>query len=71
MVSNVQTNDVELPSGKSISGDQVIVTIEDVNRVLEIGRLLFSVLTEEEIVELQKILNGSTEQVEIGNTGVT
>jgi len=33
------------------------LTIEDVNRVLEVGRLLLSVLTEEEISELQELLN--------------
>ena len=37
------------------------VTIEEVNRVLDVGRLLFSVLTAEEIAELQGILNGSSE----------
>ncbi|MCB2160515.1 hypothetical protein KQH40_00345 [bacterium] len=33
------------------------ITVEDVNRVLEVGRLLFSVLTPEEIEELQKLLS--------------
>ena len=47
------------------------VTIEEVNRVLEVGRLLFSVLTEEEIAELQRILNGPSDENEIGNAGVT
>ena len=47
------------------------VTIEEVNRVLEVGRLLFSVLTEEEITELQEILNGSSVEKGIGNAGVT
>lgn len=47
------------------------VTIEEVNRVLEVGRLLLSVLTEEEIAELQRVLNGSSDGAEIGNTGVT
>jgi len=47
------------------------VTIEEVNRVLEVGRLLFSVLTEEEKAELQKILNGPANRDEIGNDGVT
>ncbi len=32
------------------------VTIEDVNRVLEVGRMLFSVLTEEEIEALTKLV---------------
>jgi len=42
------------------------ITIEDVNRVLEVGRLLFSALTPEEIEELQKILSSRNT---IGNTG--
>ena len=45
--------------------------VEEVNRVLEVGRLLFSVLTEEEIAELQRILNSPSDEVEIGNAGVT
>ena len=61
------------------------VTVEEVNRVLEVGRVLFSVLTEEEIVELQRIINGPQEEIvelqriingpqdetELGNAGVT
>ena len=38
----------------------VDVTVEEVNRVLEVGRLLFSVLTDEEIAELQRVLNGTS-----------
>jgi hypothetical protein len=47
------------------------VTVEEVNRVLEIGHLLFSVLTEEEIAELHRILNSPSDEGELGNTGVT
>ena len=47
------------------------ITAEEVNRVLEVGRLLFSVLTEEEITELQRILNDSSDGNEIGNASVT
>lgn len=47
------------------------VTIEEVNRVLEVGRLLFSVLTEEEKSELIRLLNSPSEKSEIGNAGVT
>ena len=47
------------------------MTIEDVNRVLEVGRLLLSVLTEEEIEELQEILSRQKAEEEIGNTGIT
>ena len=49
----------------------VEVTVAEVNRVLEVGRLLFSVLTEEEIAELQRILNGQSDETELGNAGVT
>jgi hypothetical protein len=63
--------------------DCLIVTTEDVNRLLEVGRLLLSVLTKEELNQLQQILNGyvisnkisasvpSKLPSEIGNTGVT
>jgi len=47
------------------------VTIEEVNRVLDIGRLLFSVMTEEEKEELDLLLKASSSEAEIGNTGVT
>lgn len=59
------------------------VTIGEVNRVLEVGRLLLSVLTSEELDQLQQLLNdqsidglfhtptASTADTEIGNTGVT
>ena len=47
------------------------VTIEEVNRVLEVGRLLLSVLTEEEIEELREILSRQKAEEEIGNTGIT
>lgn len=60
-----------------------VVTIEEVNRVVEVGRLLLSVLTPEELDHLQQLLNNqsidslfntttaSTANMEIGNTGVT
>ena len=47
------------------------VTIEEVNRVLEVGRLLFSVLTEEEKEELIRLLSTPSSKNEIGNAGVT
>jgi hypothetical protein len=43
------------------------VAVEEVNRLLEIGRLLFSVLPPEEIAKHQKLFSI---QIEIGNTGV-
>lgn len=45
------------------------ITVEDVNRLLEIGRLLFSVLTPEEIEALQAEFAKYCASEEIGNTG--
>jgi len=56
------------------------VTVEEVKRILEVGRLLLSVLTPEELEELQSLsglfLSSSipidqSSASEIGNTGVT
>lgn len=47
------------------------VTVEEVNRVLEVGRLLFSVLTDDEKAELARILNSQSDETELGNAGVT
>lgn len=59
------------------------ITIEEVNRVLEVGRLLLSVLTPEELEQLQQLLSdqpindlftllvSSTSESETGNTSVT
>ena len=49
----------------------VKVTVEEVNRVLEVGRLLFSVLSEEEKAELIRFLSASSSEYELGNTGIT
>jgi hypothetical protein len=46
------------------------ITIKEVNRILEIGRLLLSVLTTEELNQLQQLLSGQISDTEIGNTGV-
>ncbi len=40
------------------------VTVEDVNRVLEVGRMFLSVLTKEEIEELQEILSNQIPEKE-------
>ena len=42
------------------------ITIEEVDRLLEVGRLLFSVLTQGEIEDLQQVLSPNNQ---IGNTG--
>ena len=47
------------------------ITIEEVNRVLEIGRLLLSVLTPEELKQLEQLLNTQPSDPAIGNTGGT
>ena len=45
------------------------VTVEDVNRLLEVGRLLFSVLTPEEIEALQEEFAKFSASEELGNAG--
>ena len=45
------------------------VTTEDVKRVLEVGRLLFSVLSEEELDSLREFLYESSPLIDIGNAG--
>jgi len=55
------------------------VTVEDVNRLLEVGRLLLSVLTPDELEELQALLCDESlhhllydsVKPQIGNSGVT
>ncbi len=42
------------------------VTVDDVNRLLDVGRLLFSVLTPDEIEQLQELLST---QKQLGNAG--
>lgn len=59
---------------KQIPMDLPKVSVEDVKRVLEIGHLLISVLTPEEIKELKLLIEQNTTQtpqVKIGNTGVS
>jgi len=48
-----------------------LIALDDLNRVLDVGRLLFSVLSDEEIEELQRFLNDKSAELEIGNTGLT
>ena len=54
------------PKTKTASETDKQITVEEVNRLLEVGRLLFSVLTPEEIDQLQELLST---QKQIGNTG--
>jgi len=46
------------------------ISIEEVKRVLEAGRLLLTVLSDEETEKLQRVLNGDIKEIEIGNAGV-
>ena len=41
------------------------VTVEDVQRILDLGRILRSVLTEDELMELERSINRSTEKYEV------
>ena len=45
------------------------VTVEDVNRLLDLGRLLFSVLTPDEIEALQEEFAKFSASEKLGNTG--
>ena len=57
------------------------VTVEDVKRVLEVGRILLAVLTPQELDQLQQIMSNQMvdeinisslySEAELGNTGVT
>jgi len=49
-----QNSDTKRPAENQVTA--VEVTTEEVNRVLEVGRLLFSVLTEDEKAKLVRIL---------------
>ena len=58
-------------SNLNIKKTNPAIMIEDVNRVLDVGRFLLSVLTEEEVGELKRIINEVLLVGEIGNAGVT
>jgi len=59
-----------MDSGKTAKNSkEKPVTVEDVNRVLDLGRLLFSVLTPEEIETLQAEFSKNSASEKIGNTG--
>ncbi len=72
-------------ASKSIEDNsgESIVTVDEVKRVLEVGRLLLAVLTQEELDQLQQFMSGqvidcqsiesssSEYDSELGNTSVT
>ena len=64
-----QKTDPKRPTETKVTA--VEITVEEVNRVLDVGRLLFSVLTEEEKAEFVQIFNGQSDETELGNAGVT
>ncbi len=48
--------------------------VDELNRLLEIGKLLVSVLTEDELAMLHMLIGGSDNErssIKIGNAGVT
>ena len=51
---------------KTVSTAEIKITLEAVDRLIEVGRLLFSVLTPEEIEKLQELLSTHNQT---GNTG--
>ena len=58
-------------SGRTQQPTEPKVTVREVNRVLEVGRMLLSVLTPEELAELEESLNTkpALPRVEIGIAG--
>ena len=71
MAERVNISDPALP----------MMTVEDVKRVLEVGRILLAVLTPQELDQLQQIMSSQMVDelnisslfsgAELGNTGVT
>jgi len=71
MAERVNISDPALP----------MMTVEDVKRVLEVGRILLAVLTPQELDQLQQIMSSQMvdelnisslySEAELGNTGVT
>jgi hypothetical protein len=59
-----------MDSDKTVkSSKEKSVTVDDVNRLLDVGRLLLSVLTPEEIEALQRYMNKNSTGENIGNAG--
>jgi hypothetical protein len=59
------------PKVKSEATCDKQVSVEDVNRLLEVGRILFSVLTAEEIEELKACISHTPVPEKLGNTSVS
>jgi hypothetical protein len=59
-----------MDSAKAIISSNIqVATLDDVNRLLDLGRLLLSVLTPEEIKTIQTFLTEPSTKGQIGNTG--
>ena len=71
LVTQTQRSKLQPPGCDQVNDDQENITIIEVNRVLEVGRLLLSVLTDDELEELQQILSNSSDVSKMGNAGVT
>lgn len=52
-----------------ISNDKPTASVEDVNRLLDVGRLLMSVLKPEEIKAIQAFFSEASTKDQIGNAG--
>jgi hypothetical protein len=71
MAERVSISDPALP----------MMTVEEVNRVLEVGRILLAILTSEELDQLRQTMSNRVvdelnisslfSEAELGNTGVT
>lgn len=58
-------------SKNKLQNQEQSITVDDVKRVLDIGFLLVSVLTDEELLVVQEQFLQSVSEKEIGNTGVS
>jgi len=56
----------DLASTKVVTST-IEVTVEDVQRILDLGKILRSVLTEKELLQLEKSIQENREK--LGNTG--
>ena len=65
LVTHTQISKLQPPGCDQVDDEQENITIMEVTRVLEVGRLLLSVLTEEELEELQRILCHSSNGTKI------
>ena len=60
VISDATIEATRLQSVGTSKDEKVDVTVEDINRVLEVGRMLISILTQEELEELRRLLTPDT-----------